>query len=94
MTMGSGRAHLFDNALPGADGVPIVELVLRKVELGSFSSVLNLVDCSLKLGLAEGHERYSIKAGRRIWEESNGGLCKGDGGLGSSYLGQCRWVPC
>ena len=57
MTMGSGEAHLFDNALPGADGIPIVELVLRKVELGCFSSVLNLIDCSLKLGLAEGHER-------------------------------------
>jgi hypothetical protein len=74
---GSGKAartHLFDNALPGADGVPIVELVLGKVELGYFGSVLNLVDRSLKLGLAEGHEKGS-GLGRRIWEGDNRGLC-------------------
>jgi hypothetical protein len=57
MAMGSGEAHLFDNALPGVDGVPIVQLMLRKVELGCFGSVLNLVDRSLKLGLADGHEK-------------------------------------
>jgi hypothetical protein len=55
---GSGETHLFDDALPCADGVPIVELMLGKVELGYFSSVLDLVDCSLKLGLAhDDHER-------------------------------------
>jgi hypothetical protein len=56
---GGGGTHLFDNALPGTDGVPIVELMLRKVELGYFGSVLNLVDSSLKLGLADGHEIVS-----------------------------------
>jgi hypothetical protein len=58
MAVGSGETHLFNDALPCADGVPIVELMLGKVELGYFSSVLDLVDCSLKLGLADdGHER-------------------------------------
>jgi hypothetical protein len=57
---GSGGTHLFDDALPCADGVPIVELMLGKeVKLGYFSSVLDLIDCSLKLGLAgDNHERW------------------------------------
>jgi hypothetical protein len=49
--------YIFDDSLPCADGVPIVELVLSKVELGYFRPVLNLIDRSLKLGLADGHER-------------------------------------
>jgi hypothetical protein len=53
----NSETYLFDDALPCADGVPIVELMLRKVELGCFHPVLNLIDRSLKLGLAHGHER-------------------------------------
>lgn len=49
--------YIFDDTLPRTDGVPIVELVLGKVELRHFRPVLNLIDRSLKLGLAEGHER-------------------------------------
>jgi hypothetical protein len=55
--MRSVGTHLLDNALPSVDGVPIVELLLRKIELGYFGPMLNLIDCSLKLCLAEGHER-------------------------------------
>lgn len=65
-------AHLLDNALAGADGVSIVKLMLRKVELGYFSSVLNLVDRSLKLGLADGHERVS-----RLGEGYGKGITEG-----------------
>ena len=57
MTARNSETYLFDDPLPCADGVTIVELVLRKVELGCFHPVLNLIDRSLKLGLAEGHER-------------------------------------
>jgi hypothetical protein len=53
----NSETYLFDNALPCADGVPIVELVLRKIKLGCFHPVLNLIDRPLKLGLADGHER-------------------------------------
>jgi hypothetical protein len=53
----NSETYVFDDALPCADGVPIVELVLRKVELGCFRPVLNLMDRSLKLGLADNHER-------------------------------------
>jgi hypothetical protein len=66
MWMESGETNLLDNALTGADSVSIVKLMLRKVELGYFSSVLNLVDRSLKLGLAGGHEKERIKARRWI----------------------------
>lgn len=66
MWMKSGKTHLFDNTLTGADSVSIVKLMLRKVELGYFSSVLNLVDRSLKLGLAGGHEKERIRARRWI----------------------------
>jgi hypothetical protein len=53
----NSETYFFDDALPCADGVPIVELVLRKVELGGFDPVLNLIDRSLKLGLVDNHER-------------------------------------
>jgi len=51
----SGETHLLDDTLPGADGETIVKLMLRKVELGNFCPILNLVYRSLKLCLAEGH---------------------------------------
>jgi hypothetical protein len=57
ITVRNSETYVFDDALPSADGVPIVELVLRKVELGCFRPVLNLMDRSLKLGLADNHER-------------------------------------
>jgi len=73
--MANGEMHLFDHTLPCADGVPIVELMLRKIELGYFHPVLNLIYRSLKLGLAECHERERVRAGRGIWEGDNRGLC-------------------
>jgi len=62
--------YLFDDTLPCADGVPIVELLLRKVELGYFCPVLNLIHRSFKLGMADDHGRQSIRA-RRIREGDN-----------------------
>lgn len=59
IAMRNGETHLFDNSLPCTDGVPIVELVLSEVELGYFRSVLNLIDRSLNLGLADGHHEKS-----------------------------------
>jgi len=47
--------HLLDSALLRADSVPILELVLCKVELGYDDPVLYLMDRSLKLRLANGH---------------------------------------
>jgi len=53
----NNEAYLFNYSISCADGVPIVELVLGKVELGYFRPMLNLIDRSLKLGLADdGHE--------------------------------------
>jgi len=57
MTARNSETYLFNDALPCADGVPIVELVLREVELGCFHPVLNLIDRSLKLGLTDSHVR-------------------------------------
>ena len=54
--LGSGETYLLDDTLSSADRVPIVELMLRKVELGYVGSVLDLVDGSLKLGLPNRHE--------------------------------------
>ena len=53
--MRAGETYLLDDALAGADRVPIVELMLGKVELRYIGPVLDLVDCSLKLGLSNGH---------------------------------------
>ena len=53
---GSERCtHLLDCTFLRADGIPILELVLRKVELGYGDPVLNLMDCSFKLGLGNRH---------------------------------------
>jgi hypothetical protein len=49
------RTHLLDSAFLRADGVPILELVLCKVELRHGDPVLYLMDRSLKLCLANGH---------------------------------------
>jgi hypothetical protein len=50
------KTYLLDYTLSGADRVPIVKLVLRKVELGYVGSVLDLVNGSLKLGLPKRHQ--------------------------------------
>lgn len=51
-----GKAtHLLDGSFLRADSVPILELVLCKVELRHGDPVLNLMDRSLKLRLANGH---------------------------------------
>ena len=52
---GERCTHLLDSTFLCTDGVPILELVLRKVELGYGDPVLNLMDRSLKLRLANGH---------------------------------------
>jgi hypothetical protein len=53
---GSERCtHLFDCTFLRADGVAILELVLCEVELRYGDPVPNLMDCSLKLGLGNGH---------------------------------------
>ena len=67
--MSSGETHLLDNTLAGADRVTIVELMLRKVEFGYGGPVLDLVDGSLKLGLADSHLKLNVQELREmIWE--------------------------
>jgi hypothetical protein len=53
----NSETYLFDDALPCADGGPILELVLRKVELGPgyFRPMLNLIHRSLELCQAFNH---------------------------------------
>jgi hypothetical protein len=58
-----GLADLFYNALAGRDREAILELVLRKVDLGHYLPLLDLADGPLELLRLAGHGRcYSLRS--------------------------------